>query len=286
MAEEIDVNINVNTKEAGQGIGDIADGVDNIGSSADMATGALDKMTGGAVSGFKSFLVGARSAIASMFTLQGAITATGVGALVVLIGSLVAYFTQTMRGAKQLEVVFAMLGAVVSKITDTFSALGGYIIDAVLNPKKALDDFMKGVEYINQHIKNVVDTIQKGFIVALKQLKKWFLIAAQGAAEFFTVGLADTSAMQKEIDALSGEIQDAADDFVEAGSKMIHHVVDPLIDGVQAFEAYKRELARVAFEQARITTQSQMLRDAQRELSVEFAEGRAQIKEYNMIAED
>ena len=286
MAEEIDVNINVNTKEAGKGVGEIADGVENIGSSADLATGALDKMTGGAVSGFKSFLVGARSAIASMFTLQGAITATGVGALVVLVGSLVAYFTQTFRGAKQLEVVFAMLGAVVSKITDTFAALGGYIIDAVMNPKQALDDFMKGVEYINQHIKNVVDTINKGFIVALKTLKKWFLIAAQGAAEFFTAGLADTSAMQKEIDALSGEIRDATDDFVEAGSKMIHHVVDPLIDGVAAFEAYKRELARVAFEQARITTQSQMLRDAQRELSVAFAEGRAEIKELNMIAED
>ena len=136
MAEQIDVNINVNTKEAGQGIGEIADGVDNIGSSADMATGALDKMTGGAVSGFKSFLVGARSAIASMFTLQGAIVATGIGALVVLIGSLVAYFTNTMRGAKELEVVFAMLGAVVSRITDSFAALGEYMINALKNPQQ------------------------------------------------------------------------------------------------------------------------------------------------------
>jgi uncharacterized YccA/Bax inhibitor family protein len=286
MAEEIDVNINVNTREAGQGIGDIADGVDNIGSSADMATGALDKMTGGAVSGFKSFLVGARSAIASMFTLQGAITATGIGALVVLVGSLVAYFTSTMRGAKELEIVFDVLGAVVGRITETFAALGGYIIDAVMNPKKALDDFMKGVEYLNQHVSNVVDTIQKGFIVALKTLKKWFLIAAQGAAEFFTAGLADTSAMQKEIDALSGEIQDATEDFVEAGEKMIDHVVKPFAQAAEALAAYEKELLRVAREQAQITITSQKLREAQRELSVEFAEGRAQIKEYNMVAED
>lgn len=286
MAEEIDVNINVNTKEAGAGISDIADGVDNIGSSADMATGALDKMTGGAVSGFKSFLVGARSAIASMFTLQGAIVATGIGALVVLIGALVAYFTSTMRGAKELEVVFAVLGAVVGKITEGFALLGEYIINAVMNPKQALDDFMKGVEYLNQHVKNVVDTIQKGFIVALKTLKKWFLIAAQGAAEFFTAGLADTSAMQKEIDALSGEIQDATNDFVEAGEAMIDHVVEPFRQAGEALKAYEQELLRVAREQAQITITAQALREAQRELSVEFAEGRAQIKEYNMIAED
>ena len=286
MAEEIDVNINVNAGDAGKDVKDIADGVDNIGSSADMATGALDKMTGGAVSGFKSFLGGAKSAIASMFTLKGAIISTGIGALVVVVGSLIAYFTSTKKGAEQLEVIFSVLGGVVQRITDAFSLLGGYIVDAVMNPKKALDDFMGAINFLYDAINNTVNVIQKGFIVALKTLKKWFLIAAQASAEFFTAGLADTSSMQREIDKLSGEIQDATNEFVEAGEAMIDHVVEPFSQAAEALAAYERELLRVAREQAQITIASQQLRDAQRELSVEFAEGRAQIKEYNMIAED
>ena len=60
MAEEIDVNINLNTGGAGKDVKDIADGVGDVGEAADMATGALDNMTGGAVSGFKKFLGGAK----------------------------------------------------------------------------------------------------------------------------------------------------------------------------------------------------------------------------------
>ena len=286
MAEQIDVNINVNTKQAGQGVSEIKDGVDGIGESANMATGALDSMSGGAVSGFQNFLKGAKLASKSMFTLKGAIISTGIGALVVLIGSLIAYFTQTERGAKKLEVVMAVLGAVVNTLVDVFAKLGEYIVEAVMSPQKALDDLSSGLEYLWTHVKNVVDVIKKGLIVELKMIKKWFLIAAKGAAEFFTLGLADTSAMQKEIENLSGEIQEATDDFVESGKAMVDHVVQPFKDAAKALDAYAKELLRVAREQTQITLATQELRKAQRELNIDFAEGRAQIKEYNMIAED
>ena len=56
--------------------------VDDTGDSTSALTGKLDKMTGGAVTGFKSMTAGVKTAVVGMKTLRGAVMATGIGALV------------------------------------------------------------------------------------------------------------------------------------------------------------------------------------------------------------
>ena len=79
--------------------------------------GALDSMTGGAVGGFKKLTAGVKTGVVAMKSLRGAIIATGVGALLVAITSLSAWFKRTEEGAQALRVVMAGLGAAVDVIS-------------------------------------------------------------------------------------------------------------------------------------------------------------------------
>jgi len=85
---------------------------------------ALDKQTGGAVSAFKGLQGGITSTIRAFGTLKGAIIATGLGALLIAVTSLVAYFKETERGGDKLAEVMGALGAAVKVVIDRVIGLG------------------------------------------------------------------------------------------------------------------------------------------------------------------
>ena len=55
-------------------------------------TGQLDKMTGGAVTGFRNMVGGLKGGVAGLKSFKVALAATGIGLLLVAIGSLVSFF--------------------------------------------------------------------------------------------------------------------------------------------------------------------------------------------------
>jgi hypothetical protein len=61
--------------------------------------------------------------VGALKTVKGALIATGVGAFVVLVGTLVAYFTETEKGAQKLRTIMAGLGAVVRTVADAMMSL-------------------------------------------------------------------------------------------------------------------------------------------------------------------
>lgn len=198
MAEKIEVGVVV--KGADKATKQI-DGVDkatkDLGSGIQLATGALDKMTGGAVSGFRKAAQGTKAFIKGLKLTKVALISTGIGAIVVAVGALVGFFLKTNKGAKALKVGLAALGAIVERVTGYFQAAGAFIVG------------------------------------------------------LFSGGVTEAvSAYNDEMSKLPGTMQDAIN---------------------KAMELERR---------------TQALRVSQRELTVQFAEGRAQIKEYNMIAED
>jgi hypothetical protein len=65
---------------------------------------------------------------ASFRTVKVGLMSTGIGALVVALGSVITYFTQTEKGAEKLRVIFAGVGAAVSVITDRISKFGSAVI--------------------------------------------------------------------------------------------------------------------------------------------------------------
>lgn len=69
-----------------------------------------------------------------------ALAATGIGLLIIALGSLLSYFTQTQAGIDKLNSVLIPLKTIFSAISGVVSELGGKLIDTFSNPKKALED--------------------------------------------------------------------------------------------------------------------------------------------------
>jgi chromosome segregation ATPase len=72
----------------------------------------------------------------AMNVFKLALIATGIGAFVVVVGSLVAYFKSTEQGAMKLKVIMAALGSVTANITSKMADFGKVIFDAFNNVKE------------------------------------------------------------------------------------------------------------------------------------------------------
>lgn len=118
---------------------------------------AIDKKTGGAVSAFRALTGGLKTAVSGFKTLRGAVIATGIGALLIAITSLVSYFTRTERGAQKLRVIMAGLGAAVDSVLDAVTSLGEALSQIFSgNFSGALDTIKKGFAGIGDEIRNDV----------------------------------------------------------------------------------------------------------------------------------
>ena len=83
---------------------------------------------GVSLNGVKKAFAGAAVTAKGMFgSIKAGLISTGIGAFVVLIGSLVSYFTNTKRGADKLSTAFAGIGAAVDVVTDRISRVGEII---------------------------------------------------------------------------------------------------------------------------------------------------------------
>lgn len=94
----------------------------------------------------------------AMGILKIALAATGIGLLVVALGSLVAYFKKSQDGADKLGQIMAPLKILFAIITDTAAALGRMIVKAFENPKQAVKDLWEAIKTnIVNRVKGLVD---------------------------------------------------------------------------------------------------------------------------------
>ena len=220
--------------------------------------GELDKLTGGAISSFGRFYTSIMTAVKGMSLLKIAFIATGIGAFVVLITSLVAAFKRSEEGQEKLQVGLAMLGAVVNQIMDAFANLGTAIFDAITNPKQALIDFKDAfVENVTNRISSAIETI--GFL---------------------------GTAIKKVFD---GDFSGAMEDAKKAGSSYIDtmtgvkNTIDKVSDSVTGF--VDETLSEVS-AMAQVTKARQKAHHIERELQVERAKANRKINEIRLQAED
>ena len=220
--------------------------------------GELDKLTGGAISSFGRFYTSIMTAVKGMSLLKIAFIATGIGAFVVLITSLVAAFKRSEEGQEKLQVGLAMLGAVVNQIMDAFANLGTAIFDAITNPKQALIDFKDAfVENVTNRISSAIETI--GFL---------------------------GTAIKKVFD---GDFSGAMEDAKKAGSSYIDtmtgvkNTIDKVSDSVTGF--VDETLSEVS-AMSEVTKARQKAHHIERELQVERAKANRKINEIRLQAED
>ncbi len=119
----------------------------NIGEVSKDAAGLAGefKVMGVSLNSLKAgFIAAGRTAKASFATMKAGLISTGIGAFVILIGSLVTYFKNTKRGADTLAQGFAAIGAVVSVLTDRISKVGEAISFVFSGEFRKAGDALKG----------------------------------------------------------------------------------------------------------------------------------------------
>lgn len=92
----------------------------------------------GVNSGFKAAAAGSNIFSKALQFLKVALISTGIGALVVALGSVITFFTKTERGADTLAKVMASIGAVTDVLIDRVSLFGEKIVWAFTHPREAI----------------------------------------------------------------------------------------------------------------------------------------------------
>ena len=92
---------------------------------------------------------------ASFATIKAGIMSTGIGVLVIALGSVITYLTQTKKGAEVLEKGLKTMGAAISVITDRVSKFGGAVI------KFFKGDFKGAAEDAKASVSGVVAEIKE-----------------------------------------------------------------------------------------------------------------------------
>ena len=262
--KELTTELNAAAKAADKldsSLEDTADAADDVGEASTQMSGGLDRMSGGLITMFKGAIKGAKTFVLGLKTMKGAMVATGVGALVVLVGSLVAYFTSTKKGAEMLEVASAALGVVMGKLTDTLSGMGEIMVGIFTDPVQAIKDFGG---FLKEFVMDRVDNLLEGLGLLGSAIVKLF----------------------------SGDFEGAMDDAVKSIENLA--MANPLIAGtvlvvtelVDATKELVDETTKAVKAQNALTKASQDLRQAERDLIVDEAKKLAIIAEQEVISKD
>ncbi len=122
-------------------------------------------------------------------TIKAGIMSTGIGALLIAFGTLATYFTSTKRGADQLSVIFAGLGAAVNVLRDRIVKVGESLFNIFDQP------FIKTLKDIKGAFTGITEEVVKevAIMTALEKRVK----ALRDAEIQFTIQRAET---RKEIE--------------------------------------------------------------------------------------
>lgn len=239
-------------------VGKVDKGLQDTSKSTSGLTNQLDKMSGGAVTGFRNFASGLKTGVKGLTTFKGALAATGIGLIVVAIGTLVQYFTNTERGAQKLRKITAVLGAVMDKLGDVAVYIGEALFNAFSNPKEAVLSLWETIKT------NIVNRLE-GFLEFLPAIGRAIKQVFEGDFE----GAAKTAA-----------------DAVGKVTLGVESITDTMAEAAKAAGEYAAEMARVAKAAEDLANRENALKVAEREFISVRAETNKLIAENRLLVVD
>jgi hypothetical protein len=212
---------------------------------------------GSLTTAFKGAAAGSGGFAGSLKILKVALISTGIGAIVVALGSLVAYFTSTERGAQKLSVIMAGFGAVFSVIIDRLSLFGEAIVNAFTNPRKAIESLWGSI-------------------------KSYFVDKFESLIGLFgNVGDALKALFSRDWDGLKKAAGDAASNFLK-----LNPVVDIYKGLANGVNSVAKEMAAEAKAAMNLKEQLNALEVAERNMRVTTRQREAAVKALNLVVED
>jgi len=191
--------------------------------------------------------------------LKVALISTGIGAIVVALGSMVTFLTQTKRGSELLAQGMSALGATMSVIIDRISLLGEGFVNVFTNPKQALKDLG---ELIKSQIVNRFTAIPALLQAAGKGFK----------------ALAD-----KDFKGMKEAASDAAQAVIQLNTGLDPKQQKKIADGIKGVGKEIVEESKAATD---LEKRMQKLRDRERELIVSTAQRNAEVAKLRVTIED
>ena len=196
---------------------------------------------------FADMKAGIKGATAGFKGLKGAIAATGLGALLIILTSLFSYFKNSEEGSRKLAIAMEALGIITGKVMDFFAMLGEKIMWAFTSPKEALMSF---ADAIKENIMNRFEGLLELIPALGSAIKELF------SGNFSEAGKIAADAVGKVVlgvEDITDKVGDAIEATVEFGKTVVAEV---------------KEAVEVA---GKLVDQFRGIRDAQQKLIVDNA---------------
>jgi len=123
MAKVVNVVFKTNTDEVVEDTKKLNTQLDDANEGVSEMASGLDTMSKGGITAMQGVFKSVKTAAKGFRTLRGAIISTGIGALVVVVGSLIEYFSNFRAGIKLVDTAMAGLGAVMGQLGAAAEAL-------------------------------------------------------------------------------------------------------------------------------------------------------------------
>ena len=123
MAKVVNVVFKTNTDEVVKDTKKLNTQIKESNDGIDEMSSGLDTMSKGGITAMKGVFKSVKTAANGFKTLRGAIISTGIGALVVVVGSLIEYFSNFRAGIMLVDKAMAGLGAVMGQLGAAVEAL-------------------------------------------------------------------------------------------------------------------------------------------------------------------
>lgn len=214
---------------------------------------------GKAASASQSDFKGIGAAGKSAFTAVGtAIKASGIGLLVGVLAKLVAKFAENKTVAEGFATAAAALGTILNDAVNFAINLGEKLFETFSNPKQALIDFKNAI------VENITNRIT-GLLNLLPSLGEAISLVFSG--EF-------------------GKAGKVAADAVAQVTLGVTDFTDKITDAASAVAEYASSTASAVTEATALERSLQRLTDAERDLSVQTAQSRAEVEELKRQRDD
>lgn len=217
--KEVNYKVTVDTKGAQKGVKDLNKEIDNTSKKSKQAEGSLDgvtsvadKATGGMISGFTGALKSIKAVNLGFKSMKFAIISTGIGALVIILGSLAAAFASSEQGQDKFNKLTTIMGALVGNLVDKLADLGEALIEAFEQPEAAL-------EKLGNLIKDNLLTRLNGIITLLPAIADAISLVFEGeftkAAKVATDQAGQVLWGVESITDAFGDAKDAVGEFID-----------------------------------------------------------------------
>lgn len=214
-----------------------------------------------------------------MKVLRGAIIATGIGALVVVLGSLIAYFTSTQEGIDKVNKVLTPLKVVFQTLIGVVQNFGKYLLEAITHPKQMLIDlldFLKG-QFMNR-LNGMIDIFKGIGKIITGDIKEGIKQVGEAAAQTVT-GVENVVGKVKDA---GKAMSDTIDEAVKRGQRI--EEISVKLASSEADFVKQSEALKLEFEE-----QNQIARDTSNTLKEREIAAKKSIelqKELNKLVTD